>query len=112
MTNSETTFCVNGCTEPHDPGQVFPRCATVLPEPRGLSPKRCQSFCISIEKAQQQANPGLRLDLRDSAAMTCINCGHPVCLSCQTAPAGTGGELCGPCHEKAGAAYADTAPTP
>lgn len=94
MTDQQALPC--GCTEPHDPGHRFPRCAVVTPETE--ADVRCHDGCISREKAHQEANPGLFLDLADSAMTTCIRCAFPVCLVCQTAPVARDLDMCGLCE--------------
>jgi hypothetical protein len=47
---------------------------------------RCtEGACESVERILKAANPGMSMDLADSAMMTCYHCGDGVCC-CQTAP--------------------------
>ncbi|MBF6089459.1 hypothetical protein [Nocardia cyriacigeorgica] len=92
--------CPNGCTEPHDPLARYPRCTVFPPHREVPEGERCpEGTCESTERALKRANPGLFLDLADSASMTCYHCYNSVCVNCERNPVDGPLTFCDPCAE-------------
>lgn len=84
-------------------GREHPR-DTVRPQPRDpqAAAGRCtEASCESIERVLMAANPGMFMDLADSAVTYCYHCGEGVCCGCQTAPVESAGGflLCPRCGQ-------------
>lgn len=93
--------CPNGCSDPkdHDARRSYPACFVRPPHRAPGDGERCVEGCESTEIALGSANPGLFLDLADSASATCYHCGEPVCVGCGRTAVDEILELCGACGE-------------